>query len=189
MSVEIKVNDRQLKRIASALDGIPRAMPKVVSRAINRTATQGRRRVVKAAAAASGLTQKVVRQDVRLLRASYKKWRARLFFESRRRTLRHREHRLTPQGVVYSGLAGRNQRLPSAFGAVMPTGYRSVWERLTRSRLPIEEVRDELSMVEFAEQEGLIKDVELFSREALVTQLDTQMRVLLDQMRNRRKVK
>lgn len=177
-SHDIQVNQQQLRHLERTLAGIPNAMPRVVSRAINRTATQARSRAVKAIASAGKLKQKDVRQKVRLVRASWKKWRARIFFDSRLTPVVRLDPRNTSTGITYRSFDGPKE-INHAFLATMPSGHRGVWSRASASRLPIYEEYGDESVAAFTERSGVLATIKGFSATAVEKELDTQMRVLL----------
>jgi hypothetical protein len=180
----ITVDKAQLARVKALLTGVRNGLPKVVTRAINRTATSARSRAVKALAKETGRKQKDLRLDVRLLRASWTKWRARLFFDSRGIPLRDLNPRQTRKGVTYAGKDGRTL-LARGFIATMPSGYEGVFVRSTRGgnmvgRLPIWEPQEKSAALT-AEETGVLRDVELFSARELEKQIDSQLRGVLAQ--------
>jgi len=76
--VEIVFDEARLKEIERLLAGVPRALPKVVTRALNKTATRARAELVRRTARRMAITQKTVRAHLKLWRASYRKWVATL---------------------------------------------------------------------------------------------------------------
>jgi hypothetical protein len=203
--LDIQADPAQLRRIAALLTGVRNGLAKVVTRAINRTATSARSRAVKALAKATGRKQKDLRQDVRLLRASWTKWRARLFFDSKGVPLIELDPRQTAAGVSTTGKGGRTL-LRHGFIATMPSGHRGVFVREPKGggtvrqrderralrfigdlaemplvgRLPIWEPQDRSTALT-ADQTGVLRDVELFSAQELEKQIDSQLRGVLAQ--------
>lgn len=203
MAVEIHADAAQLRWIARDLRQIPNALPRVVSRSINRVARQAQSRAVKALAAALGGRQKDIRgKKVRLLRASWRRWRARLFFDGGGLLLSHLDPRQTEAGVTYRAAGGR-QLMPRAFIATMPTGHRGVFLREPQAglrsalvlhggqsdlvgRLPIFEPRSP-SIRDIADRLGLFDQIEDFAGAELARQLDVQTQVVLAQFARRRR--
>lgn len=203
--LEIRVDPSQLRQVEALLTGVRNGLPKVVTRAINRTATSARSRAVKALAKVTGRKQKDLRLDVRLLRASWRKWRARLFFDSTGVPLRKLDPRQTAAGVSYTGAGGR-LTLPGGFIATMPSGHRGVFIREPKGggamaqrddrralhfigdlagvarvgRLPIWEPQDRSTAL-IAAETGVLNDVELFSGRQLEKEMDRQVRGVLAQ--------
>lgn len=203
MPIDIRADTDQLKRIARQLADIPNALPKVVSRSINRVAGQAQSRAVKALASATGMRQKDLRhKKIRLLKASWRKWRARIFFDGSGIPLRQLSPRQTAEGVTYR-LAGKRQLMQSAFIATMPDNHRGVFIRAPKNktrtteiiqhggriervgRLPIFEPRSP-SIQQMADRLGLFDTIEDFAAAELARQLDVQAGVLLTQFARRR---
>lgn len=83
--VEVKVNKRQLRELEQALVKIPRGLNKVVSRAINKIAVSTRKKIVDRITANLNIRKgELKKRNMKLLRASYTKWRAILTIFGRR---------------------------------------------------------------------------------------------------------
>ena len=181
--MDLTVDQRQLNRIGRTLEGIPNALPRVVSRSINAAAVQVRSGAVKRLSREMGVKQKQLRPRVRLLRASRRKWRARVFFDHRGIPAIRLDARQLAAGGVSYGASGARQRHPRAFIATMPrSGHEGVFERVGCSRLPIFEHETD-SPARVAERTGLLDDLAAEGSRRLATELDRQMGVLLDRMR------
>ncbi len=138
--INIKIDEAKLKNIQQMLRDIPRAMPKVISRAINRTVAPIRTsmarqlvRPVNAEVAAVKIVQKkagrkapalrfkvsTVKSNIRFQRATYRKWMALLWIK-----------RFKGQEASAS--------TETAFIAEIPkSGHISIFKRLGAARLPI----------------------------------------------------
>ena len=73
--VEIKFDKAKLKAIERMFADMPKAMPMIMSRAVNKTGTSTRTEIVRKIAARSKLKQKDVKKGIRTTRATYKNWR------------------------------------------------------------------------------------------------------------------
>ena len=73
--VDIKFDEAKLRMVRNMLEGIPRAMPKVMSRALNKTGTSTRAEIVRRIAEKSKLKQKDIKKSIKTTRATYTRWR------------------------------------------------------------------------------------------------------------------
>jgi len=139
--VEIKLNEAELARVRKKLSGIRGAMPRVMSRSINRTAASGRVEVARRIASAVKLTQTVVKKAIRLYKATYTRWRANLSLSDKGIPLIRYGARQLKKGVTYQlARGGGRQLMRGAFKATMPSGHTGVFLRAPRAgRLPIKE--------------------------------------------------
>lgn len=138
--LEIRFDDAKLKKFERELKGIPRALPKVMSRGLNRTAQSARTQISRSLAQRIGLKIKDVRARLTLSKASYSNWRSAVGISGKRFGLIKFAARQTKKGVTYR--KGRNRILiRHAFIATMPSGHRGVFMRKAGPRLPIAEMR------------------------------------------------
>ena len=128
--IEIKVDRRQIRQVQKLLAAVPRGWPKVASRAINRTATRARTRVVRAISSEVKIRQADVRKQIRVRRASYSRLEAHLVIWGRRIPLIRFGARQTRRGVTYQiGKAGGRKLIEHAFITTMPSGHHGVFIR------------------------------------------------------------
>lgn len=182
--VEITIQQDRLRQIGRMLDGVRNGLPKVVTRSINRTATQARGIAVRELAAVTGMKQKDLRREgVRLLRASWAKWRARLFFDGDSYSLGLEWYQSvqTAEGVQYR-VGSKTFVERGAFLATMRSGHRGVWRREGKPRLPIYELFED-SIAAQAERSGILARVQSRAGIELERQLDIQVKVLLEKNR------
>jgi hypothetical protein len=137
--IEIKFDKQKLKAIERQLAAVPRALPKVMSRALNRTATSARTATSRSLATQTGLKVKDVRSRIHIERASYSHWRSAIRISTKRLGLLAFRARQTKRGVSYRSGSGR-ETIGHAFIAVMSSGHRGVFKRKTAARLPIVEL-------------------------------------------------
>ena len=76
--VEIKFDEKRLDEIRKMLRDIPNAMPKVMSRGINRTQKSSLSEIAKKIAAEITLKQKTIKKSIRLESATYTRWQAKI---------------------------------------------------------------------------------------------------------------
>lgn len=134
--VEIKLDDRKLALIRKRLKNFPRAMPKVMSRGINRTATSARTKARRLIAKELGVKQKIIAKGITLKRATYSRWRADLQFAGKRIPLHVFGARQTAKGVSISTGTGKTTGFyPGAFIAQMQSGHVGVFKRVEDSRI------------------------------------------------------
>ena len=136
--IEVVMDEAQLKDIERMFAGIPRALPKVVARALNKTATFARAEVVHEIATQVIIKQAEIRRNIVLKRASWRHWVASLRIKGRRIPLIAFRARQTKRGATYQiTRTGGRRKLPHAFLATMPSGHEMVAERKGAARLPI----------------------------------------------------
>lgn len=139
--VEVIVNKRQLRSVEKTLESIPRALPKVMSRAVNDTARGARTKIVRELEKLTGLKQKTVREQVVLKRASYSHWEANIRIHGKRVPLIRFAARQTKRGVTARAEGGKGRTLyRHAFIETMPSGQPGVFRRRRTQRLPIAEL-------------------------------------------------
>jgi len=141
--LEICYDDDKIEKIERELRGFGRnSLPKVMSRGLNRTATEARTKTGRFLAAESGLKIKVIRKSITLRRATYRNWRSSIKISCRRIPLYNFSARQTKKGVTYKK-GGEKKRIliRSAFVATMASGHTGVFKRKAAARLPISELR------------------------------------------------
>lgn len=137
--LEIRFDDDKLKKFQRELKDIPRALPKVMSRGLNRTATSARTEISRSLAKRIGLKIKDVRNKLVLQRASYSRWRSAVKIGGKKFGLIKFGARQTKKGVTYKWKR-RRVLIRHAFITTMPTGHRGVFMRKSAARLPIKEM-------------------------------------------------
>ena len=171
VGVEIQVDERRLRRIEADLAAVPKAMPKVMSRAVNKTATSARTVIVRQVAAEMPLKQATLRKRVRLTRASWRRWRAVVRLTGKRIPLIQFGARQTRRrGVTYRIRKTDRRRLAaSAFVATMPSGHRGVFRRRPGAqRLPIDELFG-------PSLQAAVDDIDQLARRTLGRKLDRDL--------------
>ena len=139
--LEIRYDNDKIKRFERELAGFPRnSLPKVMSRGLNRTATEARTRASRLLSQKIGVKVKDIRERVTLQRASYSKWRSFVKISRRRIPLISFGARQTKKGVTYKK-EGERVLIRHAFKATMKSGHTGIFKRKFSSRLPISELR------------------------------------------------
>lgn len=181
-TVEIRFDEAKLARIRRMLRAVPAGLPRVVSRAINRTATSARANIVRLIAAKAKIKQKGIRKGISLRKATYRRWLAHLNVYGRRIPLIHFGARQIRTGVSYKiEKAGPRKRIQSAFVQTMPSGHKGVFKRHrpTTKRLPIVQ-RYGPSVGAVYEGSGrLAKKVKEEAHKKLVKNIDDQVNLAL----------
>ena len=138
--LEIRFDDDKLKQLQRELKNFPKALPKVMSRGLNRTATSARTEISRSLSRRFGIKVKDVRDKLTLHRATYGNWRSAVGISGKKFGLIKFGARQTGKGVTY-----RHERkrilIRHAFIATMKTGHRGVFLRKGPARLPIKEIR------------------------------------------------
>jgi hypothetical protein len=168
-----------LQLITARLAHIPRALPKVVSRAINKTSTSARAEAVKLIKKQLPLKVSQIRAMIYRSPATYSKWWSRLYFGNGLIPLMRFSARKVASGVSYKEGSGR-KTIKSAFIATMPTGHVGVFLRDGKKRLPIyEQYKPSLANIVSGD---ILNKVTSRAAVMLESQIFTQMGVLLDKV-------
>ena len=178
--VEIKFDERQLRRIELMLRGIPKALPQVISRAINRTASPAKTDISKEIREEINATAKRVNERLILKKATYQNWVASIHISRRRLPLMAFGAKQTATGVSYQIKKGGGRKtIKSAFTATMMSGHEGVFKRKGEARFPIaEKFGPSIGMV-FESSESLISRITAKANEMLKHNIDSQLDYVL----------
>ena len=133
--VDIKFDEKKLKNIRRMLVEVPNAMPKIMSRGINRTATSARAEIVRRLYAHLNLTQKRIRQNIKIEKATRSRWQATLdIFTKAVPLIHYGASPLKGKGVSFKIMrGGARKRIiappTSAFIQTMSSGHKGVFRR------------------------------------------------------------
>lgn len=127
--LEIRYDDRKLKDLQRTLAGIPNAMPRVMSRGLNRTATEARTQLSRFLSGKVGLRVKDVRSRLGLQRATHNNWRSAVRFLAATMPIIRFPTEQTSTGVTYKLRRGKSATILHAFIARMPAGHKGVFLR------------------------------------------------------------
>ncbi len=115
--LEIKYDKLKLKRLEKELRRFPKALPKVMSRSLNRTAVSARTQIGRSISRQTGIKVGDVRSKLHLAKATYSFWRSGVIVSSRRLSLSYLKPRKTAKGLsVRQGK--RRVRITKAFEAL-----------------------------------------------------------------------
>lgn len=156
--IEIRFDDRKLMQLERELKAFGRtALPRVISRALNRTAKSARTQAARSLSARTGLKIKDVRDRIGLERASYRNWRSAIRISGKRLSLSYMQPRQTKKGLslkyerkrvlirsAFPALKGWFIRLPAAGGYKQTIGVKEALEiegRKKVGRKPIARIK------------------------------------------------
>lgn len=182
--VEIKFDSKKLRQIQSMLSSYPRALPKVMSRAINRTASSARTQTARKISEIVRLKVSTIRKRVSLEKASYTRWIATLGISGYRIPLINFGAKQTRTGVSYTidKKSGR-KKLAHAFVATMSSGHKGVFKRKGEDRLPIVELYGPSLGVIFEGASGLAAEITHDAYRELGKNIDQQVALILKRAR------
>ena len=133
--VEIKFDEKKLANVRRMLVEIPNAMPTVISRGINRTATSARAEITRRLYEHLNLTKTRIRQNIKIQKATRARWRSDIdIFTKAVPLIHYGASTLKGKGVSYKILRGGGRKRiitppTSAFIQKMPSGHKGVFRR------------------------------------------------------------
>jgi len=179
--ISVELDKRQWRDVQRTLRHIPRGLPKAVSRAVNKTATTARSRIVKGIFAEIRMKQTDIRKALSLRKATYRVFEAMIRVGGKRIPLIKFSARQVRRGVSYGMRRSEGrQTIPGAFVATMPSGHVGVFKRRGKVRKPIKERFGPSPMAVFDRTPGLWSKMRTDTSVLLARNLDTQVRVLLE---------
>lgn len=195
ISVQVKVDEAQLRSVTKSLRNIRGALPRVMSRAINSTLVTLRSVFVKRMAQAVAMKQKDIRKRIKLLKANYKQWRGALRMYADRVPAIDLKPQNEEHGVSFEPYRGFRVTRRHAFIQTMPvSGHRGVFVREgPREKriapkfadLPIKEVYGPSLEDVYDSVSGLAEDNERFASETLAKRIDGLTRHELEKWQRR----
>ncbi len=139
--VTVQFDEARLRSIAQTLKGVKKGMPRVMSRAINKTATGLRTTISKALAKELQFKVGTVRKSIGLAKATQKIWRAQLDLFGNRIPLynfgaKPRKPRQAgdPAGTGITYKIRQRKTLAHAFTQRMKSGHVGIFSRLGRKK-------------------------------------------------------
>ena len=133
--LDLQIDERQLKELQRIFADAPKNIPKVMYRAINRSLTTMRSRIVKIAAKRLGVKAKIVRKRTWIRKANRKQLFGRIRTGAWGWPYMDFDAQQVATGVRVK--MRRREVLESAFIAIMPSGHESVFKRAGSQPLPI----------------------------------------------------
>lgn len=183
--IKIEYERHKLAAIERMLRGIPNAMPKIISRAINRTATPAKTQTAREISRDAAIKIGDIKKFITLIKATYQRWQAEIGISRRRIALKKFGARQTKKGVSYKvRKKGSREKIPSAFIATMGTGHEGVFKRKGQSRYPIRELYGPSLGHVFEEAGTIAADVTKTAYEKLAANIDSQVKFLLARRRS-----
>lgn len=190
-SVSIKLDERQMQRVQRLLRAVPREVPKIMSRAINKTAKSTKVEIARLIAAKAKIPIKGIKKGIGMKKATRRRWLATLNITSRHIPLIYLKTGKTKKGVTYRGpgdVYAHKQKvevsgglIPSAFKQAMPgSGHKGVFLRRTNKRLPIDELFGPSAAELFEGVKGIAKQVMRSANEKLTKNIDSQINYVLE---------
>lgn len=123
--VEIVIDDKEIKRLERQLAAFPKAMPRVMRNAINKTSTAARVESARRIKDKTGIRVTVVKKGLPLFKATLARWVSRIHFSGRRIPVIDLGARQTKKGVTFRSTKTKGRVLiKSAFKATMPKAGR-----------------------------------------------------------------
>ena len=183
MQVEVKFDEKKLRDIQRMLRSIPNAMPKVMSRSINRTAKSAKVKTAQRIGAEVNVKSKSLKSRIDLEKANPAKWQAKLGISKRRISLiSFKGTGQTKKGVGYRIVTGGARKLvPSAFiETVRKTGYKGVLLRMTEQRYPLAWLRGPSLGQIFEKAPGVAAEIIADAGKKLTKNIDAQVKYLLE---------
>jgi len=188
--VDIKFDEAKLRQVRFMLRDIPKAMPQVMSRSINRTSKSAVVEIARQIAGNVKITQAVVKKNISVKRATYARWQAWLDLHTKRIPLIKFRARQIKKGVSYQIKRGGRQRItdpPRPFIQTMPaSGHEGVFKRHTEAtrRLPIVQLFGPSVAGVFEGASGIATDVQRTTAKRLVKNIDSQVAYILNKRRS-----
>jgi hypothetical protein len=185
MDLEIRVDEKRLREIQRMLADIPKALPKVMSRAINKTATSVRAKMVRDISSKIALKQKEIREDISIRKATYSRWQASVNLSRHRHGLIRFGARQTRTGVSYRIDKARGRKtIPHAFIATM-NNAENVWVRVKGDdgklvgRFPVRRLKGISIGEAWRRSAPMVMSGYAHAQETLEKNIDSQIKLLL----------
>ena len=178
--VEIKFDKAKLKRIQKILADTPRAMPRIVSSAINKTTALAKTDISKRIRTVLAAKAAAVKKKISRKKATYRRWRSDLYISKKRLPLITFSARQNKAGVSYKiEKAGGRTTAPHTFIQTMPSGHEGVFVRKGKSRYPIaEKMGPSIGFV--FETGGMVSQAKAEANKTLEKQIDSQIARILN---------
>ena len=128
--IEIRFDENKIRQVERMLAEIPEAMPRVMSRGLNRTATEARTLTSRRLSQSTGLRVKDVRDRIAVERASSKNWRSAIRFRAGGLPIVRFPHEQTSEGITWRPSRNKTILIRHAFLATMrASGHTGVFLR------------------------------------------------------------
>lgn len=199
IDLEIKYDKRQISRVAGMLSAVPKELPGVMSRGINKTLSRGKTIVKNKIAKVSTMQKKYIGRGIKVVKATRSLWEGHLLLSNKatpgiafmpKMFAVGRGKKRLKLGITLKFWKGESRKVfRHAFITKMKQGHKGVFIRAERGsgrvkRLPIEEIWGP-SVSDVAENEQL-KIKESLGNE-LEKQIHSQIQYVLYKKRAKRK--
>lgn len=190
-ALTVTVDKQDIARVRRMTAGVTNALPRIMTRAINKTAAGARAQLTRAIRAARpGLKSGAIRKAIGVRKAGRGRESAMLSVSGKRIPLIEMSPSpATPEqdlarglrrGVSYRQAKGGRKRLPHAFIARMSAGGRlGVYERKGKARFPVRYLRGPSVGLILAEDPQMLRKVELTAAERLGVEIKRQTELVL----------
>ena len=148
--IEVVVNRGQMRALRAMLREIPRDVPKVLTRALNKVAKSTHVKILRRISSEYAVSQRDLKEkNVFLIRANYKNLKAIIRIKGRRIQILAFKAKQLKKGVSYKIKKKGGRKTVYAFmesppgskqSTTMASGHRGVFKRRGKSRLPIVEL-------------------------------------------------
>ncbi len=116
LMIDLKVDDRDLKTLERQLRSFPKAMPRVMSRAINKTVISARVQAARGIIQEINLTVTRAKRAMIITKATFSRWVGKIHFQKRRIRIIFFGAKQKPKGVTYKIERDKGRQLiPGAF--------------------------------------------------------------------------
>lgn len=179
--IDIEVNQKQLRRVEQMLRGMPREIPKILYRAVNRTAALAKTQISREIRQEINIKAKDLNEKVILQRAKLHWPVATIGLSKKRVPVMDFAARQTKTGVSYKiKKAGGREQIKHAFITTMPeTGHTGVFKRWGKTRLPIVELFGPSVGEIFKRSQSLIKRITEQAYKNLARNIESQLDYVL----------
>lgn len=149
--IDIKVKDRDMRKLNRQLKRFPTKVPLIMSRSINKAMTSAKTQIAREISSEVKVKVTTVKKSIKIRRANFKSLFSTALLSARRIPLIEFAAKHSPKrGVTYRiTKTGKRERIPRAFIATMKSGHTGVFKRKSRTkgsdrlvkRSPISELR------------------------------------------------
>ncbi len=132
--IQIRFEQEEVNKIRDNFFGIPRAMPRLMSRAINRTGREGKTQIARWVSRTAGLHGFDVESGITLTKATLNHWEAQLRISGVPIPLIFFSDQLIDNisATKTKEAFGRRRLVGKAFKATMPSGHTGIFKRIDR---------------------------------------------------------
>lgn len=181
----IKINDGEVKALERALKDMGRTLPRIMTRALNKTAAPARTEITRGLAKRTGMKIGRTKESVKLKKATFSNLRAAISLSTGRIPLIDLRARETKRGVTYrSTKTGGRETISDAFlTRVGSTEHKGIFKRKGRPRLPIVELRGPSLAVLYEDLDELQRSVQRKASDRLSKNIAAQIQLILNRKR------